>query len=494
MLLMANISTVDIIIVGILILLSGLFSGLNLGLLSLDTNELKIIISSGKGPESTINEKLMAKYANAILPVRQYGNWLLCTLLLSNVAVNSYLSIMIAQISTGMIGFLLSTILIVIFGEIIPQSYCTKNGLFVGYYSIWIVKILMGITCILSWSTGKLLDCTVGQDMGTFYSRNQLKNSIEYSEAKEHRKMIEDIIDFPIKTVKDAIKKWEHVYRLEIDTMLTFDKLCEIWKSGYSRIPIYEKEDTNIVTLLYTKELILLGYNVNKIISIRIVVMEHSINIPKVSLNDKLHNILDIFQTGYFSHLALVVNNDELLGIITLEDVIEQLIQEDIIDENDIEAPRNKLIKRNSKSFLQYMTHLNGFLSNQNNDEIDITADFLAHKLPDLFGINIMSNSTLIQFVRSCSVMKVDEINSNIYTNGIEADYMSIVLDGSVEILMGKEELKFTKNVLTIFGIQSLFGTFIPDYSMKFGGLDSKILIVKRDHYKKFCNDINKIS
>ena len=311
----------------------------------------------------------MAKYANAILPVRQYGNWLLCTLLLSNVAVNSYLSIMIAQISSGVIGFFLSTILIVIFGEIIPQSYCTKNGLFVGYYSIWIVKILMGMTCVLSWSTGKLLDCMVGQDMGTFYSRNQLKNSIEYSEAKEHKKMIEDTIDFPIKTVKDAIKKWKYVYRLEIDTMLTFDKLCEIWKSGYSRIPIYEKEDTNVVALLYTKELILLGSNANKIISIRIVVMEHSINIPKVSLNDKLHNMLDIFQTGNFSHLALVVNNNELLGIITLEDVIEQLIQEDIIDENDIEAPRNKLVKRYSKSFLQYMTRLNGFLPNNNTDE-----------------------------------------------------------------------------------------------------------------------------
>ena len=62
----------------------------------------------------------MAKYAKAILPVRERGNLLLCTLVIANVSVNSGLSILLADFTDGLLGFILSTILIVILGEIIP--------------------------------------------------------------------------------------------------------------------------------------------------------------------------------------------------------------------------------------------------------------------------------------------------------------------------------------------------------------------------------------
>ena len=98
----------------LLLVLSGLFSGLNLGLMALDKTELKIVSNTGSALER--------RYARAIEPVRSHGNFLLCTLLLGNVLVNSSLTILLDELSTGLIAVIGSTIGIVIFGEIIPQG------------------------------------------------------------------------------------------------------------------------------------------------------------------------------------------------------------------------------------------------------------------------------------------------------------------------------------------------------------------------------------
>ena len=83
------------------------------------------------------------QHAKTILPVRKRGNLLLCTLLLGNTLINSALSILLADLTTGAIGLISSTIIILIFGEIMPQSICTRHGLEVGARCIWLVRIFM---------------------------------------------------------------------------------------------------------------------------------------------------------------------------------------------------------------------------------------------------------------------------------------------------------------------------------------------------------------
>ena len=97
----------------ILLCLSGIFSGLNLGLMALDQTELKIIQNTGTRKER--------KFAKVIAPIRAHGNFLLCSLLLGNVLVNSSLTILMDILSSGTIAIVASTLGIVIFGEIIPQ-------------------------------------------------------------------------------------------------------------------------------------------------------------------------------------------------------------------------------------------------------------------------------------------------------------------------------------------------------------------------------------
>ena len=137
--------SVQIILIAFLICQSALFSGLTLGLLGLDKVGLQIIIA---GDDAELAEYVFCllyyfardyiiiilllwwwwgdRCARIIQPLREDGNLLLCVLLLGNVATNSLLSILMADMTSGMVGFLTSTILIVMFGEIIPQATCSR--------------------------------------------------------------------------------------------------------------------------------------------------------------------------------------------------------------------------------------------------------------------------------------------------------------------------------------------------------------------------------
>jgi hypothetical protein len=106
--------SVQIILIIVLLGLSALFSGLTLGLMSLDKTGLEIVMGGDNGKNR--------EYAKKIYPIRENGNLLLCTLLLGNVAVNALLSILLSVYAGGAIGFVTSTFLIVIFGEIVPQA------------------------------------------------------------------------------------------------------------------------------------------------------------------------------------------------------------------------------------------------------------------------------------------------------------------------------------------------------------------------------------
>lgn len=123
----------------ILVILSGMLSGLTLGLLGLDLFELKRIASGAK-PNATPDD---VKNAQKIIPIRQHGNWLLCTLLVGNVAVNAAVSILLADYTSGLEGFILSTVIIVIFGEILPQATCARYPLVIGAKTTWFTNSLM---------------------------------------------------------------------------------------------------------------------------------------------------------------------------------------------------------------------------------------------------------------------------------------------------------------------------------------------------------------
>ncbi len=314
----------DYSIVILLIGLSGLFSGLTLGLLSLDKSELKRKILLGD------------KQAAKVYSIRKDGNLLLCTLLLGNVAVNSTLAIFLGNITSGVIGMLVATGLIVIFGEIAPQATCARYGLIIGAKTVWVVKIfifiLYPICKPLAWGLDKLL----GEEVPTIYSKKELIKIIEQHEDlaesavdEDEERIVKGALTFSDKRVSQIMTSKKKVFGLQKDMMLNDELIKLIKKKGHTRIPIYGNSSGNVVGVLYVKDLLGLKGEV------KLDKLCHQQKMIKVSQDMKLDELLDKF-VKFRSHMAVVENRQkEFVGVTTLEDVIEEVLKIEIEDESD---------------------------------------------------------------------------------------------------------------------------------------------------------------
>lgn len=242
----------QILIIAFLLVLSGLFSGLNLGLMSLDPTELIIVQNSGSDSEK--------KFAKSISPVRKRGNFLLCTLLLGNVLVNSTTTILLDDVGGGIVAVIASTVCIVIFGEIVPQAICSRHGLAVGAKTIWITKIFMVLTFPIAFPLSKLLDVILGDELGQVYNREKLAELIKLGADKQDIKheelnIIEGALQLTKKSVVDVMTAIEDVYMVDYAATLDFETMTDILHTGYTRVPVYEDTRLNIVALLNVKDL-----------------------------------------------------------------------------------------------------------------------------------------------------------------------------------------------------------------------------------------------
>ena len=138
--------------------------------MALDRTEMKIVAATGTEQER--------RYAKSIQPLRDRGNYLLCSLLLGNVMVNSTLTILLDDMSSGLIAVIGSTLSIVLFGEIIPQALCSRHGLAVGARTVWLTKFFMLLTFPLSYPISVVLDKILGEEIGSVYNRDRLKELI----------------------------------------------------------------------------------------------------------------------------------------------------------------------------------------------------------------------------------------------------------------------------------------------------------------------------
>lgn len=238
----------------VLICFAALFSGLTLGLLGLDVNELEIVRAAG-----TPDDK---RYAERIQPVRKCGNQLLCTLVLGNVAVMSLESILLADLAGGVEGFVISTVLLVVFGEIVPQAICSRYALFIGAHAVPIVRVIMFLLYPVAKPLSMVLDYFLGAEMGTYYSRTEFQKLITMHVDKSHlaateAAIIRGALTFRSKAVKEVMTPIDRVFSVKASDRLDQALLEKIFHAGYSRVPVWDEAGMNIIGLLYAKDLVL---------------------------------------------------------------------------------------------------------------------------------------------------------------------------------------------------------------------------------------------
>jgi len=343
----------------IFLLFSAFFSGSETAFFSLSKIKLQHL------KESKISS------AQRVVKLLENPKQLLITILIGNTIVNvsaaTIAALLTADLSAGFhfreeIAILLEIVVVIsillVLGEITPKIIAVKNAVAISQKISFALQIISFLLYPISYLLARFttfISKTLGiYDVGIFFSQEELKTLLEVGEEKgaieeDEKEMIHSIFEFSQTSVREVMVPRIDMVCVEKNTSL--DELIDIIKeNGFTRIPLYQGRVDNILGIIHAKDL--LPY---------IKAEKKSTEIPPVNLsslarpvqfvpeNKKIDELLREFQQEK-THMVIVVDEyGGTAGLITLEDVLEEIVGE-IQDEYDSEGP---LIKRvDERTFL----------------------------------------------------------------------------------------------------------------------------------------------
>ncbi len=327
--------TFKIIFLVVLLFCSALISGAEVAFFGLSQSDVKDIDES-KTTRGTIIVKLLDR------PKK-----LLATILVANNAINIGVVLLFsiigdtlfANVELEWVRFLLevvvATFLILMFGEILPKVYANRNRAAFAHFMAYPLRVLDFLFSPLSlpMRSGTLfLHNKLGKQKSSL-SVDHLSQALEMTSegdtTKDEQKILQGIVSFGNTDTKQVMRPRIDIFALS-ENMKFPEVLEEIKKNGYSRIPVFSENMDNVLGVLYVKDL--LPYIDRKILN-WIDLIREPYFVPE---NKKLDDLLLEFQEKK-NHLAVVVDEyGGTSGIVTLEDIIEEIVG-DISDEFDDE-------------------------------------------------------------------------------------------------------------------------------------------------------------
>lgn len=322
-----------ILAVFVLVLFSAICSGLNIAVMALDIGELKR------------KAKLGNRQARRVLPLRQRTHLTLASILLVNVAAVSATSLVLEQLmgGNGWLAGLVATLLIVIFGEIMPQALFSKNPLAWTSTFAPLLRLMITITYVLSRPLQALLDRLFPRPQTQLQSRHELGLLIaEHLGTKESEldddevEIIRGALQLSEKRVRDIMTDIQHTFWLTPDTELNGAKIDQMKEEGFSRIPVFNRRLTKCYGLLLMKDLVDIDFD------------HHNYQVVDMDLHPaKLVGSMTALDTMFRkfisagTHLIPIEKDDEIVGIVTIEDLIEEIVGHEIEDETDRQRKRS---------------------------------------------------------------------------------------------------------------------------------------------------------
>jgi putative hemolysin len=272
---------------------------------------------------------------------------LLATLLVANNFINIGVVILFSFIGKNLfesiaspflkfvIEVILVTFLILLFGEVLPKVYASRNNIKFAKFVAYPISILDTLLSPISMPMRSLtifLHDKLGKQKSSF-SIDQLSQALELTSSEdtshEEQKILEGIVSFGNTDTKQVMSPRIDIFALEISESFS-DILPKISEKGYSRIPVYKDNIDHVEGVLFVKDLI---PHIHKKELDWISLVRAPFFVPE---NKKLDNLLKDFQSMK-SHLAIVVDEyGGTSGLVSLEDVIEEIVG-DISDEFDDE-------------------------------------------------------------------------------------------------------------------------------------------------------------
>lgn len=367
-----------LIILFFLLILSALFSGSEVALFSLDKKKLK----------EFKKDSLVESYIRSLL---EYPRRLLVTILLGNTITNvaaTLVSVLMALEIAAKFNIaneyaiagqiVITTILILLFGEITPKIWANKNpekfakAIAIPIYWISVLlyppaKILTDIirAVFSKLKYDKTRTAILSSELAELASLSAEKGTIE----EDEHELIHGLVSFKSVTAREVMTPRVDISAVDVDT--SFEELMKvITESGHSRIPLYENNLDNIIGIIYAKDLLpfLQNSQPRDMFSIR-KICRKAVFIPE---NKYINQLMHEFQETN-THIGIIVDEyGGTAGLISLEDILEEIVGE-IQDEYDNEEQEITKIDENSYLVLGKVSidELNEILNSNFSSEID---------------------------------------------------------------------------------------------------------------------------
>ena len=325
--------TYQIIILLILLALSAFFSSNETALMSVNKIRLRSLADEGNKRASMaldILEDQMPKLLSAIL----IGNNIV------NISASSLATTLAYSFGGYMVSIvtLILTVLILIFGEITPKNYATINAEKITLRYIPIFKFLMTIMTpvifiINLFSRGVMLLMRVDPDAASkAMTEEELRTIVDVSHEdgvieSDEKEMIYNVFDLGDATAKDIMVPRVHVTFADVES--TYDELIEIFREDkFTRLPVYKDSQNNIVGIINMKDLLLYDKNEEFVI-------DRFLRKPHFTYETKSISDLLVEMKDSTFNIAIVLDEyGDMAGLITLEDILEEIVGE-IHDEYD---------------------------------------------------------------------------------------------------------------------------------------------------------------
>lgn len=314
--------TVEIIA---LVIAAAICSGLNIGLMSLSKADLRRKAKTGN------------KDARKVLPFRENTHLSLVSILFVNVAVVSISSLLLQHYFNGIIAGIVTTLLMVVFGEAVPQAYFVRFSLRFCSLFAPLIAFMIFITYPVSKPLQLMLDKIVGHNDQELHSRLELGLLISEHEDETASELDDDEVEIiksalllSEKTVGQIMEPIDQVFWLAHDAILDSATVDTIKENGYSRIPVFDRELSHCYGVLLMKEMVDIDFTSSPQPVI-------TFNLHKTKLIGS-RTALDTMLRKFFTlktHLVPIERDDKIVGILTVEDLIEEVIGHEIADETD---------------------------------------------------------------------------------------------------------------------------------------------------------------
>ncbi len=310
-----------------LVFLAAICSGLNVALMSFNPAELKRRAQLGN------------KRAKRVYPLRKNAHLSLASILLVNVAAASGTAIILGDYYNGLLAGVMATLLLVIFSELAPQALFTRRALVICSYLSPLIRLMILISYPLAKPLQLVLDKMLGtQDHNRLHTRHELGLMInehlghKASELDEDEvEIIKGALQLSEKTIGNIMTEMRHVYWWTPSTVINSRKINELKEKGWSRIPILDRKHREVYGILLVKDLVDIDFR-NKNYKVSDLPLH-----PVEAVGSK--TALDTMFRKFISaktHLIPVRKNGVVVGIITIEDLLEEIIGHEIIDESDL--------------------------------------------------------------------------------------------------------------------------------------------------------------